>query len=64
MSESEEEVITAARAWAAAKRAWEESARAVERPANLSALKGKVRRAERALLLQLDALDVEGIAEA
>ncbi len=51
------EVIRAARAWAAARQAWEETARAVERPSNLSALKGSVRRAERVLLTRLDALD-------
>jgi hypothetical protein len=52
-----EELIEAVRAWAAAKRAWEETSRMIERPDNLSRIKGDLRRAERELLEKADALE-------
>ena len=53
----EAEVIRAAHAWLHAKREWEATSRMLERPPNLSRLKGDVRRAERELIARLDALN-------
>ena len=53
----EARVIEAAKAWAEAKQAWEATSRVLDRPENLSELKGNVRRAERELLNRLRDLE-------
>ena len=49
-------VIEAAKAWVEAQRAWEATANALERPPDLSRIKGRARRAERDLMDCVDAL--------